>query len=665
MQAMNALDQLQPVDGMGPVGEIRLVPDLESFRALPYAPNTGAVLVDQVALDRQAGARLSARLPRTAGGTARRARRVARGGVRERVHARGADRRGVPSGRREPVLLDDRDDRVPGLRRRPRRCARAAAHPARAVLRGARPRSAGDLDGSAPAVRAADQQLLVRETIRGVAARLGYVASLAPKPWPDAAGNGCHVHFSLWSTGDRRNLFHDPSRPDRLSADARHFVAGVLAHLPGLCGLTAPSFNSYARLTPQSWAGAYGCWGHDNREAPVRVPSVFQGMEERSTNVELKAADASCNPYLAVGGLIAAGLDGVERSLEPPEPVEVDPAALDRARAGRTWNRPPARLTGRGARRARRGRGAPRCARPRARRVVPRRPPFRVACLCRAGRRRSGPRALPQVLMELGELALVDHHAHGILLDRPTLEEFRGRFSESPDPRQWPHVANSVTYRRAIRSLAAFFDLAPTEEAVHRHRLESDPPEYAARLLRATRTELLLVDDGYPPPDEGTSVGELGAARRLRGAARLADRACRGGGGCRRDGRRPPGGGDRARARLRGAQDDRRLPRRAGPRRARRPHRGLDRPDRGSGDGRRRARRPRVERGDRRPAPRAGAHGIRRLRPASARARIPVTSSRCWSASARPRSCSSTATRSCGKRDGSRTCTATCTSTCR
>ena len=113
--------------------------------------------------------------------------------------------------------------------------------------------------------------------------------------------------------------------------------------------------------------------------------------------------------------------------------------------------------------------------------------------------------------MELGELALVDHHAHGILLDRPTLEEFRGRFSESPDPRQWPHVANSVTYRRAIRSLAAFFDLAPTEEAVHRHRLESDPSEYAARLLRATRTELLLVDDGYPPPDEGTSVGELGA----------------------------------------------------------------------------------------------------------------------------------------------------------
>jgi glutamine synthetase len=102
----------------------------------------------------------------------------------------------------------------------------------------------------------------------------------------------------------------------------------VLEHLPGLCGLTAPSFNSYRRIVPQYWAGAFVCWGHDNREAPVRVPSVFRGKEEASTNVELKAADASSNPWLAVGGLIAAGLDGLERGLEPPEPVEVDPATL-------------------------------------------------------------------------------------------------------------------------------------------------------------------------------------------------------------------------------------------------------------------------------------------------------------------------------------------------
>src|SRR5215210_5219979 len=155
-----------------------------------------------------------------------------------------------------------------------------------------------------PALRAADEQLLVRETIRGVAAQHGLVASLAPKPWPEGAGNGCHIHFSLWD------------------------AAGERAHLPALCGLTAPSYNSYHRIVPQYWAGAFTCWGHDNREAPLRLPSLFWGMEEASTNVELKAADATSNPYLAVGGVIAAGLDGLERGLEPPDPVEVDPDAL-------------------------------------------------------------------------------------------------------------------------------------------------------------------------------------------------------------------------------------------------------------------------------------------------------------------------------------------------
>jgi glutamine synthetase len=177
-----------------------------------------------------------------------------------------------------------------------------------------------------PALQAADEQVLVRETIRGVAARHGLVASLAPKPWPDGAGNGCHIHCSLWD--GERNAFHDAGAADSLSPEGRAFLAGVLEHLPGLCGLTAPSYNSYRRIVPHSWAGAFACWGHDNREAPLRLPSVFEGMEEASTNIELKATDASCNPYLAVGGLIAAGLDGVERGLAPPAPVEIDPGTI-------------------------------------------------------------------------------------------------------------------------------------------------------------------------------------------------------------------------------------------------------------------------------------------------------------------------------------------------
>jgi hypothetical protein len=125
-------------------------------------------------------------------------------------------------------------------------------------------------------------------------------------------------------------------------------------------------------------------------------------------------------------------------------------------------------------------------------------------------RRRRGIRAAGPLLEVLNDVAVVDHHAHGVYLDRPALDEFRGRFSESADPRQWPHVASGATYRRAIRDLAAFLGCEPVEAAVYDRRLAAEPGEYAASLLRATNTELLLVDDGYPPPGEGTTWRELG-----------------------------------------------------------------------------------------------------------------------------------------------------------
>jgi glutamine synthetase len=139
---------------------------------------------------------------------------------------------------------------------------------------------------------------------------------------------------SLWD--GERNRFYDGARGRALGR--RPVLHGRRPRAPsGLCALTAPSFNSYHRIVPQYWAGAFVCWGFDNREAPVRVASTFCGAEEASTNAELKACDASCNPYLAVGGLIATGLDGLERGLDLPEPVDVDPASIpedERARRG-------------------------------------------------------------------------------------------------------------------------------------------------------------------------------------------------------------------------------------------------------------------------------------------------------------------------------------------
>jgi glutamine synthetase len=327
MQAMNGLDQLQPVDGMGPVGEVRLVPDLDTFRVLPYAPHLGAVLTDHIALDgRPAPVCQRSFLKRMEARLAERGLVLRASFENEFSLATREDGRYVPldSGLCFSTIAATAsqayvDELAAGLE--------AQGIPLEQYYSELGHGQQEISTGHAPALQAADEQLLVRETIRGVAARHGLVASLAPKPWPDNAGNGAHVHFSLWAGG--QNRFHDASAPDLLSAEARSFVAGVLEHLPGLCGLTAPSFNSYHRIVPQYWAGAFVCWGHDNREAPVRIASVFRGLEEASTNAELKACDASCNPYLALGGLIAAGLDGLERRLEPPEPVEVDPATID------------------------------------------------------------------------------------------------------------------------------------------------------------------------------------------------------------------------------------------------------------------------------------------------------------------------------------------------
>ena len=343
MQAMNGLDQLQPVENMGPVGEVRLVPDPDTFRVLPYAPRTGAMLVDNLQLDGEpAPVCQRTFLKRMEERLAERSQRLEVAFENEFSLATRVDGEYVPidsglcfSTISATAAQDYVDDLVEALDAQGIGLEQYYSELGHGQHEISTPHR--------PALQAADEQLLARETIRGVATRHGLVASLAPKPWPENAGNGCHIHFSLWDTDAQWNRFHDASAPDHLSADARSFIAGVLAHLPGLCGLTAPSFNSYHRIIPQYWAGAFVCWGHDNREAPVRVPSVFRGMEEASTNAELKAADASSNPYLAVGGLIAAGLDGLERGLEPPEPVEVDPATIpEEERAERGIVRLPA-----------------------------------------------------------------------------------------------------------------------------------------------------------------------------------------------------------------------------------------------------------------------------------------------------------------------------------
>lgn len=169
------------------------------------------------------------------------------------------------------------------------------------------------------ALQAADWAIAFRETVRGVALQHGLRASFLPKIFADSAGNGCHLHLSLWQQGENQI----PGETGELSDVARSFVAGLLHHLPALMAITTPSPNSYRRLQPHFWSGAYRCWGIDNREAAVRVPS--NSTLPSPTHIELKTVDASANPYLALGAAIAAGLDGIALGLPLNDPVQSDP----------------------------------------------------------------------------------------------------------------------------------------------------------------------------------------------------------------------------------------------------------------------------------------------------------------------------------------------------
>ncbi len=352
MMAMSMLDQLQPVDGMGPVGEVRIMPDPATFVPLPYAPGAGAMLADQV---------LPSGEPWDG---------CARTYLKQAIAAAAADGYAVTAafepeftlGRREadpdggPDRLVPNDDSL---------CYSATgfhlAHDFTMALLGAltaqglRPEhyypelGHGQQEMTvryAPALRAADNHVLYREAVRGTAFRRGLWASLAPKPIPDQAGNGAHLHISLRGLGPAGEpaapAFYDPADQYSLSAAGYHFIGGLLAHLPALVALTCGSVNSYRRLAPQMWSSAYTIYGMDNREAAVRICSPMSDDRAASVNLELKPSDSSANPYLALGAVIHAGLDGIRRKLDPGEAVNVDPAVLtDSERLARGIQRLP------------------------------------------------------------------------------------------------------------------------------------------------------------------------------------------------------------------------------------------------------------------------------------------------------------------------------------
>lgn len=168
-------------------------------------------------------------------------------------------------------------------------------------------------------IQAVDRYLQFRATMHDVARNHGLVASVMPKPYENWAGNSMHVHISIWDTDETTDLTAETGDDTELSQLGKWFVGGLLTHAAALSAICNPTVNSYKRLLPGSWAPANTYWGYGNRSGVIRVP----GMHDRR-HIEFRSPDNTAQPYLVMCAMIAAGMDGIEKQIDPGEPFEGD-----------------------------------------------------------------------------------------------------------------------------------------------------------------------------------------------------------------------------------------------------------------------------------------------------------------------------------------------------
>ena len=168
--------------------------------------------------------------------------------------------------------------------------------------------------------RMADQVLMYKYVTKNVARKHGKTVTMMPKPLFMDNGSGMHVHQSLWKNG--KNVFYDKKGYALISDLARHYIGGILKHADALCALVAPTTNSYRRLVPGYEAPINLVYSQRNRSACVRIP--MYSKSEKAKRLEFRTPDPSCNPYYAFAAMLMAGLDGIEKKIEPPPPLDKD-----------------------------------------------------------------------------------------------------------------------------------------------------------------------------------------------------------------------------------------------------------------------------------------------------------------------------------------------------
>ena len=172
----------------------------------------------------------------------------------------------------------------------------------------------------AKVVRCADESAQFKSITKDIAELNNMFVTFMAKPKPAEGGSGCHFHISFNDLKTGENLFYDPNGKDEMADIMRWFIGGLCKHAVGMTAFLAPTVNCYKRYQPDSYAPIYVGWGYDNRTSYIRVPHE----RGKATRVEVRAASAASNPYLALGAILAAGLDGIKNQIDPPEVVTTD-----------------------------------------------------------------------------------------------------------------------------------------------------------------------------------------------------------------------------------------------------------------------------------------------------------------------------------------------------
>ena len=171
------------------------------------------------------------------------------------------------------------------------------------------------------ALRCADIVMMMKYTLKSIAMQYDLHCTFMPKPIAGINGSGMHVHQSLFSKDGKKNLMHDPKGEYQLSELAKQYIAGQLVHIKAMNAVLNPTINSYKRLVVGYEAPVYVAWGQRNRSALIRIPRITAGRE-KAVRAELRCPDPTANPYLAFAVMLAAGLDGIEKKMKAPAPVE-------------------------------------------------------------------------------------------------------------------------------------------------------------------------------------------------------------------------------------------------------------------------------------------------------------------------------------------------------